>query len=220
MKTITPRQAYTILSKVTSRKVLLLKNFSQNCIVVNKAAVDEIEIMRADSLFSWTHPLSVLTENDFIVSISCLCETHVKNIVPFAIEGFHLLGKDIEHGLAVYIKHGVLSTRNEIQVMARTFFLTHGRLNLLLTYKQPNLGSTIFFNQSLKEIEAFDSCTSTIVIGEDFNINVDHSRFPSRYPSVHSRSESNDRPRINKLGDKLWRCCLVLYRPPLDCAAT
>ena len=69
----------------------------------------------------------------------------------------HLFGKDTGHGLAVYIKHGVLSTshptRNEIQVMARTLFLAHHRrLNLLLTCKQPNQGSTIFYNNLIKEI--------------------------------------------------------------------
>ena len=49
---------YTAFSRARKRENVKLINFTPDVIVPNKPALDEMERMRNESLFTWQHPLN------------------------------------------------------------------------------------------------------------------------------------------------------------------
>ena len=99
---ISQGQFYTLLSRAKSRDKVLLLNFESENIKVNEPALEEMDRMRKESIFSWEHPLMemngskmclfnirswnahiehFLSDNIYTsyCSVFCFTETHVDN---------------------------------------------------------------------------------------------------------------------------------------------
>ncbi len=102
---VAPGLFYTMLSRAKSRSGVKLLNFTPDKIKVNQKAVAEMERMRTECLFSWTHPLLNITGG----SIALL------NIVSW--------NAHIQHFLAdkMYINHNALFCFTETKLDGRSF---------------------------------------------------------------------------------------------------
>ena len=127
---ISQGQLYTLLSRAKSRDKVQLLNFHRNHIKVNVPALEEMDRMRQESIFSWQHPLiemsgtkmclfnirswnahigHFLTDKVFTEysSLICLTETHCRdeqgpfNNIEHYAEGWTAIHKVTEHGLAI-----------------------------------------------------------------------------------------------------------------------
>ena len=119
-----------MLSRAKTRNKVQLLNFEPDNNKVNEPALEEMDQLRRESIFSWQHPLiemtgtkmclfnirswnahikHFLTDKVFIenCSLICLTETHchdeegpLNNIEPYA-EGWTAIHKITQHGLAI-----------------------------------------------------------------------------------------------------------------------
>ena len=85
---VTDGQFYTMLSRGKLRKNIKLNNFDENCIVVNKSAVIEMERLRNNSVLDYPHPLKKMKT----ATISYL------NIVKWTLHISHFLS-DTAHSV-------------------------------------------------------------------------------------------------------------------------
>ena len=122
------RLFYTLLSRGRRRDRIKLLNFEPDHIKVNSSALEEMERMRKEAVFEWTHPVSklsgkkicllnirswnahikhILTDKTFINDsvVLCFTETHVADSNTNQIQDFENewsdLHKPTEHGLAI-----------------------------------------------------------------------------------------------------------------------
>ena len=131
MQPVSQGQFYTLLSRAKSRDKVLLLNFEPERIKVNKPALEEMDRMREESVFSWEHPLMKMSCSKFCLfnirswnahiehflsdkvytnycSLFCFTETHVnigrlKHIDELQ-EGWKDIHNDSQHGLAICYK--------------------------------------------------------------------------------------------------------------------
>ena len=125
---ISQGQFYTLLSRAKSSDKVLLLNFEPEHIKVNEPALEEMEQMREESLFSWQHPLTKMSGSKMCLfnlrswnahiehflsdgvytsycSLLCFTETHIPDAPEKDIDelkdGWKSIHKDTQHGLAM-----------------------------------------------------------------------------------------------------------------------
>ncbi len=198
MTCMQPGQMYTILSRATSRKGLLLVDFSPDLIRVNKCALQEMARMKQNAPFTWTHPLANITMDTCIgflnitsliahaadlkadrniqnLTMLCLTETHVTTKGQnYDLPEYETIHYPSDHGLAMYIKthveHEPGMQISTIQCMSRTLHLNNACLNVMSVYRPPKTNKSDF-------LLALSSCITAlhgdILLGGDFNMSPD-----------------------------------------------
>ncbi len=196
VKSFQPGQAYTILSRVTSRQGLLLVDFSPDVIKVNESALQEMKRMEQNSLFTWEHPLANIAPTVCIgflniTSLSahasdlkadrniqnltalCLTETHVSTMTEaYHLPGFKPIQVQSEHGLAIFIKESFkfeqVNCAFNIQAMSCVLNVSGAPLNILSVYRPPNTDKDLFLDELSKMLECFKD--NDVILGGDFNM--------------------------------------------------
>ena len=76
-----PGMFYTMLSRGKTRKNIKLQNFHENCIVVNKEALKEMERMRKESVLMCSHPLEKLDQPNICLYNIRRWKKHIQHFV-------------------------------------------------------------------------------------------------------------------------------------------
>ncbi len=196
MKSLQQGQAYTILSRATSRQGLLLEGFTPDAIKVNESALKEMDRMTQNASFTWNHPLanigarvcigflnitslaahaSDLKADKNIQNLTALClsETHVTHMSEdYNLPAFKTLHLPSEHGLAMFIRTNTEYVQHSfpvnIQCMSCLLQLASGPLCMLSVYRPPHTNKTAFLAELSKILAHFKE--ERILLGGDFNL--------------------------------------------------
>lgn len=199
MKSVQPGQAYTMISRATSRAGIKLVNFSSDKLSINRAALQEITRMESEAPFLWNHPLDDLP-NDCLhighlnirslnlhaadllsdtslhqLSVLCISETHVRTdlIYQCQIPGFTLYHVATEHGIAVYTKFNLKVAKIDVSTDAIQIIgvTINNSVHVLSVYKPPSVSPSLFLASLSDHINRLGlSVNSPIVLLGDFNM--------------------------------------------------
>ncbi len=199
LKCMQQGQAYTILSRVTSRQGLLLVDFSPDKIRVNENALNEMNRMRQNAPFTWHHPLANSAGSVSIgflnitslhshacdlkadrniqnLTALCLTETHITNMSEdYDLPDFATLHVPSEHGLAMFIHKNTtyepVNCMVKIQCMSCLLHSSCGPLNILSLYRPPQSNKELFFTELSNMLRCYKD--ENVIVGGDFNMSPD-----------------------------------------------
>lgn len=212
-------QAYTMISRATSRTGIKLINFSADVIKVNESACEEIERMKKESLLNCDNPINSYSDHTVIghlnirtlnghiqdlqkdvclqyLSVLCLTETHTDK--PANLTGFRVLSNPTEHGLAIYFRDTV--TCEELQLTARTtdiqvmgVCVQELNLPVIVVYRPPRQTVIRFFSDLSTIVKDLLERFQNILVVGDFNMPV-HTSVMMDFSTEHDLFQTVQEP--------------------------